>query len=109
MGGEQEASGAAGVNGGYLLFSGPVQLDELESQNRIAFSVAKNETVLRLYVEHAGLIMTLSDTSTDHAKVITGGSGSALLRTLPIGDYSIQFSHATSHARKSAELIPPRT
>jgi len=81
MGGEQAASAAAGVNGGYLLFSGPVQLDERESQNRIAFTVWKAGTVVRLYVEHAGLQLTLSDTSSEHAQVISSGS-TAMLRTL---------------------------
>lgn len=109
MGGEQAASAAAGVNGGYLLFSGPVQLDERESQNRIAFTVWKAGTVVRLYVEHAGLQLTLSDTSSEHAQVISSGSGAALLRTLAPGSYSIQLGHATAHARKTAELVPPRT
>jgi hypothetical protein len=71
--------------------------------------VWKAGTVVRLYVEHAGLQLTLSDTSSEHAQVISSGSGAALLRTLAPGSYSIQLGHATAHARKTAELVPPRT
>jgi len=65
MGGERESLAGAG---GYLLFSGPVQLDELESQNNIAFTVDKNDTLIRLYVENAGIALSLHDTSSEHAK-----------------------------------------
>lgn len=52
MGGEDETGNGHGVNGGYLLFSGPIQLDARESQNRITFDVSKNDTAVRVYAEH---------------------------------------------------------
>jgi hypothetical protein len=118
MGGESHDGHSAA--GGYLLFSGPVQLDELESQNQIAFSVANGPTLVRLYAENAGLILTLHKTSTDHglpqlsgtpehAKKIGGGSSAHLLKSLDKGSYRVDLSLATAHARKTAEMQPPRT
>lgn len=107
MGGEsQRETGAAG---GYLLFSGPVQLDELESQNQIAFSITKNPTLVRMYAENAGIVLTLLETNNDHAKKIAGGSSSHLLKSVKAGTYRVDLSLATAHARKTAEMLPPRT
>jgi hypothetical protein len=107
MGGEsQEGAGAAG---GYLLFSGPVQLDENESQNQIAFSITKAPTLVRMYAENAGIVLTLHDTSSDHAKRIAGGSASHLFKSLSTGTYRVDVGLATAHARKTAEMVPPRT
>jgi hypothetical protein len=107
MGGESHDGQSAA--GGYLLFSGPVQLDELESQNQIAFSVAKGPTLVRMYAENAGLVLTLHKTSSDHAKKIGGGASAHLLKSLDKGSYRVDLSLATAHARKTAELQPPRT
>lgn len=42
-----------------LIFSGPVKLDALESQNVITFTVAENGTLVRFYGEHEGLSVEL--------------------------------------------------
>lgn len=106
-GGESHTGGGTSLTSGYLLFSGPVQLDELESQNRITFSVEQDGTLVRLYVEHEGLALSLKDSSSEHSKVISAGTGASLMRTLEKGQYTVQLSLATAHGRKSASLIPP--
>jgi len=107
MGGEsKDGPGAAG---GYLLFSGPVQLDELESQNQIAFTITEAPSLVRMYAENAGIVLTLHDTSSGHTKKIAGGSSSHLLKSVDAGSYRVDLGLATAHARKTAEMLPPRT
>jgi len=88
-GGEYQSIKEAGAAAGYLLFSGPVQMDELESQNRINFKVDHNNTVLRVYAEHTGVVFSITDTSFDHPKTIGAGSGSGLYKKLDLGSYQI--------------------
>lgn len=110
MGGEREHRGFQGQHAGYVLFSGPVQFSPHENQNHINFKIAKNNTIVRVYAEHSEMALHLSETSTDHPKQIpTGSSGPSLLKRLSKGSYTVQLSHATAHARKNAEIIPPRT
>lgn len=52
--------------------------------------------------------MTLSDTSSDHAKVLSAGTGASLMRKLDRGLYTVALSMATAHGRKSAALAPPQ-
>lgn len=68
----------------------------------------KEGTVVRVYAEHAGLMLTLTDTTTGHAKVVSS-SGTALLHTVGAGTYSITLGHGTTQARQAAELVAART
>jgi hypothetical protein len=94
----------------YILFSGPVQLNDLDTQNTITFSITKNDTVVRLYAEHAEITFTLKDVTSAHAKAISGGiSGSSVAKKLSVGTYKAQLGHATAHSRANAAALPPRT
>lgn len=108
MGGEQDFTGEALDHPHYLHFSGPVQLDDLESNNRISFTVEKNGTTVKIYVEHAGLALALTEVSTGHSKLLGGGSGHSLVKDLDRGSYQIQLTHATTQSRKKVEVSPPR-
>jgi hypothetical protein len=105
FGGTPSRSGSSAFSGS-VLFSGAVQLDELESQNRISFEVREENTLVRMYAEHEGLAMTLSDSSSEHDKHLFVGSGS-LVQVLSPGQYTVQLAVATAHGRKSASLAPP--
>jgi hypothetical protein len=48
-----------------ILFSGPVQVSDVDAQNIITFTVDKNDTQLRAYAEHSGLVMILQRTKED--------------------------------------------
>jgi hypothetical protein len=87
FGGQPSRSGSS-ASSGSVLFSGAVQLDELESQNRISFEVREEGTLVRMYAEHEGLAMTLSDSSSDHEKPLFAGSGS-LVQVLSPGQYTV--------------------
>jgi hypothetical protein len=89
------------------LFSGPIQFSDLESQNTITVEIEKNDTSIRLYAEQQGITFTLKETF--KGKVIATGSGSSLHRKLSKGHYQIAVGHSTTHARKSAAYLPPRT
>jgi len=91
-----------------LLFSGPLQLDALESQNIITFEVEKADTRVRLYAEHEGISLKLNKMSSGHAQAVAGGSG-ALRTKLAAGSYQVTFTFASAHARQTAEVRPPRT
>jgi hypothetical protein len=109
LGGEHAFPTQTG-HAGYILFSGPVQLSEMETQNTITFPIAQNDTLVRFYAEHAELSFTLRDVSSKHASVISQSpAGASLIRTLSKGTYRVQLGHATSHARKNAAMLPPRT
>jgi hypothetical protein len=60
-----------------------------------------------MYAEQQGVTFSLKDTA--HGKVISTSSSSSFTRKLTSGKYLIQVSHATTHARKSASHLPPRT
>jgi hypothetical protein len=107
-GGESRSGAGTAGHSGYLLFSGPVQLDELESQNRITFEVESNGTLVRLYAEHEGLALTLRDGGSEHSKVLSAGTGASLMKKLDRGQYTVELALATAHGRKSAELVPPQ-
>jgi hypothetical protein len=68
----------------------------------------KEGTVVRAYAEHSGLMLTLTETTTGHAKVVSSG-GTAILHTVGAGTYSITLGHGTAQAREAAELIAART
>lgn len=96
MGGEPKYVGDAVDHAGYLLFSGPVQLDTLESQNTIAFAIDTNDTSVKIHIEHAELALSLAEVTKDgHTKTITG-SGHSLARTLHKGVYKVAVTHANS-------------
>ncbi len=42
-----------------LIFSGPIQFDELEEKNVILFKINKNYTIVRFYVERFSTMLTL--------------------------------------------------
>ena len=109
LGGEASQPGRSASEGAYVLFSGPVQLSEHESQNRISFKVEANRTLVRFYAEHAEIALTLKDANSEHPKTLAAGTGSGLSHMLDKGQYTVQLALATAHARKSAELLPPQT
>lgn len=75
----------------------------------MTFTVERNGTLLRVYCEHEGVVLSLIETSAEHPKPIAAGAGVASLATvLPPGKYEIKFAAATAHARSSAAVEPPR-
>ena len=90
-----------------ILFSGPVQLDELESQNIIKVNIDKDSTYLRMYGEHEGLMMTLFESTSSQSKQMAVSIEGSLFRMVHKGEYTIQVSMATTHGRKHASLTPP--
>ena len=54
-----------------LIFSGPIQFDELEEKNVILFSVNKNDTIIRFYVERFSTILTLELLNGTQPKILT--------------------------------------
>jgi hypothetical protein len=54
---------------------------------------------VRLYAEHEGLALSLEDSSSEHSKVLSSGTGASLMRALDRGQYTVKLSLATSHHR----------
>lgn len=106
--GPQAKQSAVSSNGDYFVFSGPVQLDERDTDNFIIFSVNNNNTLVRIYAERAGIILGLEEMTNGHNKRI-GSFSSALFAKLSQGQYRVLITQGTAQARKNAELIPPRT
>jgi hypothetical protein len=88
-----------------LIFSGPVKLDVLESQNVITFTVAENGTLVRFSGEHEGLSVELRRNGASES--YGTGVGAGIVRVLEPGEYTAQFTLATAHKRASAALEPP--
>lgn len=91
-----------------VLFSGPVQLDESDSENYISFAV-EGLSLIRVYAERAGLVLQLEELDGAHSKTVPGSVGPALLKKVNRGQYRIKIREGTSHARKNSRLLPPRT
>jgi len=51
-----------------VIFSGPVQFDEKESENYILIPVEKDNSIVRVYVERAGTTLTLEEVDGNHGK-----------------------------------------
>jgi hypothetical protein len=90
-----------------VLFSGPVQLDEAESQNHITFSV-ESTSMIRIYIEKAGLVLKLEQLDGDHNKPIPGMLGSTILKKIDKGHYRVTVREGTANARKNTRLMAPR-
>ena len=56
--GEYSANGNVQGRTG-IVFSGPVQMDERESENFVSFDVRTDHTLIRFYVEYDGVVLTL--------------------------------------------------
>ena len=83
----------------HLLFSGPVQLDKIENQNIIHFSVEQDNTEIHFYGEHSGLAMTLYNSTSDHAKALGAASGGSLTKKLVKGAYKVKLSLASQEEK----------
>jgi len=66
MGGESDfGQGPSGDKAGYLLFTGPIQLNNKEDKNTISFEVEKNDTLVRFHAEETGIHLVLKENN-DH-------------------------------------------
>ena len=98
MGGESDfGQGTSGSKAGYLLFSGPIQMNNDVEKNTISFEIEKNKTLIRVHAEETGIVLALKENS-EHPKTITAGSSASLIHTVDIGKYIVYFGHSGKKA-----------
>ena len=93
----------------HTLFSGPVQVSEIDTENLISFQVKKNNTQVRAYAEQAGVRMVLLRSDQKSSTPIDGASsGSGIYHMLNEGKYRVQINLGSAQAKKIAKISPPR-
>jgi hypothetical protein len=91
-----------------IAYSGPIKLDERESENFIAFEVKHPGSLVRFYLEMEGVHLTLEQLDSQPPKTLaTGANGIA--RKLPVGKFRVKIAQASRHAKKQSSFIAPET
>lgn len=87
----------------YLLVSEYVQYTSDAGKNKITFSIAKDETFVKFYIESDELMLTLKDVTKD-AQLQTWKTG-VISAKLDTGDYEIGLEFFTKFSQKKAEIM----
>lgn len=95
----------------HIAFSGPIQLNERESENYVVFEVKHDKSFVRFYVEKQGVALTLEKlqgSDNGHPSSVATGS-TAIAKMVDIGKYRLKIQEPSNHGKKLNALAPPET
>ena len=84
----------------FMLVSEYIQISDTQRDNKIDFTIIKNNTMFRLYVENDEVTLTLKDTL--RSKDVFPYKSTNIVGKLDHGTYELQFDFHTELSRKKA-------